>query len=177
MLNVDERVLRSLFKYSLGRMTYVTSVTHEAIKTNVEILSNSELARLRSLIFYSDNLGQPGIDDITWKKTQSILEDEIHRRIQNNILIPERANKIKVDETVLGFAARGALKSAANDFIYIINEYLAQLDFLSLKNISLTLRDIEDYKLFGTKIEHLSAWLGLSELLKQKYLEKNNVSK
>lgn len=181
IIYVDERVLRSFTSYALGRMTYVPNMVQDVVKHNVHILSNYELVRLRSLIFYCENLGHNGIDDITWKQTQTIIETEIFRRIKDNIKILERTNLIAIDKGVLGFAIRGGLKSTGEDFKYLIKETITNADKLSLSTIKYILRDIEEHEIYGTKEEHISYWMELYYFLNHKsdelskiVIEKNN---
>lgn len=169
IFNVDERILRSFVNYALGRMTYVSSIAQEAVENNVHIISDLELARLRSLIFYCDNLGQKDIDDITWKQTQHILEAEIYRRIKNKISISERSNKIAISESVFGLSIRGGLKSIGDDYKYLIRECIDNVDKFSTNSIRLILKDIDCREIYGTKKEHVSSWLALSDFLKEKY--------
>lgn len=163
----DERVLTSMVKYSLGRMTYAPSMIQLEIYLNMKRISERELLTIKNLIENCNCYGQEDVDDIGWKRLLKSINKELSIR-KSKLYIESDENKLLINEDVLGFAIRHGLKSLDNDYKMLIEECKSNIDLLSKKNICFILRDIDDSYIYGTKEEHKKEWLKLREVLSKK---------
>lgn len=78
-LNVERAILLFAFRYSLGRMSYAPYSVTEAIKGNIEKISDSDIKQYIKEIYEQEVYGMD-FDKEHWLKFAQYLEEELSNR-------------------------------------------------------------------------------------------------